>query len=41
MKPKDISGLGFMRVNVVNKVCLLKLGWHLQAGGCGSWSEVL
>jgi hypothetical protein len=40
-KPKELGGLGLRRLNVMNKACILKLCWKLQAGSQELWSEVL
>lgn len=31
-KPKDVGGLGLRKLDVMNQVCILKIGWNLHAG---------
>jgi hypothetical protein len=38
--PKDLGGLG-CRLDIMNKVCLMKLGWELNQNGSGLWNVVL
>lgn len=40
-KSKEIGGLELRRLDVMNKACMLKLGWKLQAGSRDLWSEML
>jgi hypothetical protein len=39
--PKDLGSLGLRRLDIMNKVCLMKLGWELNQNGSGLWSVVL
>ncbi|GAU34270.1 hypothetical protein TSUD_321160 [Trifolium subterraneum] len=38
---KDMGGLGMRKLDIMNKTCLCKLGWKLQAGGDALWCSVL
>jgi len=40
-KRKISEGLGFRRLNVMNKACILKLGRKLQTGSQDLWCSVL
>lgn len=39
-KPKHLGGLGIRRLDVVNKACLMKLGWAIRKGSTELWCEV-
>ncbi|MCH90084.1 putative non-LTR retrolelement reverse transcriptase, partial [Trifolium medium] len=39
--PKDLGGLGLRRLDIMNKACLMKLGWELNQNGTGMWSAIL
>ncbi|CAJ2653650.1 unnamed protein product [Trifolium pratense] len=40
-KPKSLGGLGLRRLDVMNRACLMKLGWDLSRGSNGMWCAVL
>ncbi|PNX79184.1 ribonuclease H, partial [Trifolium pratense] len=39
--PKWMGGLGLRKLDVMNKACLLKLGWKVQNGSDELWCKVL
>ncbi|KAK4258521.1 hypothetical protein QN277_004963 [Acacia crassicarpa] len=40
-RPKEFGGLGFRRLQSLNKACGAKLAWNLVTGATGLWAEVL
>jgi hypothetical protein len=40
-RPKNNGGLGLRRLNIMNKVCILKLGRKIQTGANDFWCEVM
>jgi len=40
-QPKHMGGLGLRRLDIMNKACLMKLGWELQNNGTNFWCSVL
>ncbi|PNX77291.1 hypothetical protein L195_g033254 [Trifolium pratense] len=39
--PKAVGGLGLRCLNVMNKACILKMGWNLPNGAQDLWCKVL
>lgn len=40
-KPKNLGGLGIRRLDVVNKACIMKLGWEIRNGAQQLWCKLL
>jgi hypothetical protein len=40
-QPKRLGGLGLRRLDMMNKACIMKLGWNLQQGSNDLWCTVL
>ncbi|MCH79377.1 putative non-LTR retroelement reverse transcriptase [Trifolium medium] len=40
-KPKYLGGLGLRKLDIMNKACLLKLGWKLYSGANDFWCDVI
>lgn len=40
-KPKTIYGLGLRRLDVMNKACIMKLGWSIYSGSNSLCTEVM
>ena len=39
-QPKKFGGLGIRKTTNMNKSLLAKLGWKLEEGDCGLWTQV-